>query len=90
MATVRSGRELKGADWRRRGCEQTSAEWQRRGLEYWGVAKKRTCTDETGKAAELLQAVAHCAGIASPGVDTQRISNVASGWAKVKHSEDRS
>jgi hypothetical protein len=78
MATVRNGRKLKGA------------EWQRRGLEYWGVAKKRTCTDETGKAAELLKAVAHCAGIASTGVDTQRISNVTSGWAKVKHSEDRS
>lgn len=78
MATVRNGRKLKGA------------EWQRRGLEYWGVAKKRTCTDETGKAAELLQAVAHCAGIASTGVDTQRISNVTSGWAKVKHSEERS
>lgn len=54
MATVRSGREPKGAEWHRRGCEQTSAEWQRRGLEYWGVAKKRTCTDETGKAAESL------------------------------------
>lgn len=52
-ATAGSGHEQTGADWRRRGCEQTSAEWHRRGLEYWGVAKIRTCTDETGKAAEV-------------------------------------